>query len=75
MMRGFLQLSISDTRIAAAPEGTPQRRIGEQNSKQLPAPPCLAEALMREFIVCRRFSRSGFELTGSCLFLQILFYQ
>jgi hypothetical protein len=48
--------------IAAAPEGTPPRRIGEQNSKQLPAPPCLAEALRRESIVWRRFSWSGCEL-------------
>jgi hypothetical protein len=62
MIRGWLQLSSSDTMIATAPEGTPPRRIGEQNSKQLPAPPCLAEALMRESIVWRRFSWSGYEL-------------
>ena len=62
MIRGLLQLSPSDMMIAAAPEGTPLRRIGEQNSKQLPAPPCLAEALRRESIVCRRFSWSGCEL-------------
>jgi hypothetical protein len=37
MIRGWLQLPPSDTMIAAAPEGTPPRRIGEQNSKQLPA--------------------------------------
>ena len=48
--------------IAVAPEGTPPQRIGEQNSKQLPAPPCLAEALRRESIVQRRFSGSGCEL-------------
>ena len=62
MIRGLLQLSPSDTMIAAAPEGTPPRRIGKQNSKQLPAPLCLAEALRRESIVCRRFSWSGCEL-------------
>jgi hypothetical protein len=62
MIRGWLQLSPSDTMIAAAPEGTPPRRIGVQNSKQLPAPPCLVEALRRESIVCRRFSWSGCEL-------------
>jgi hypothetical protein len=60
--RELLQLSPSDRMIAAAPEGTPPRRIGEQNSKQLPAPPCLAEALRRESIVLRRFSWSGCEL-------------
>ncbi len=62
MIQGWLQLSPSDTMIAAAPEGTPPRRIGEQNSKQLPAQPCLAEALMLESIVWRRFSWSGCEL-------------
>ena len=55
MIRGWLQLSPSDTMIAAAPEGTPPRRIGEQNSKQLPAPLCLGEALMQESIVFWRF--------------------
>jgi len=30
MIRGWLQLSPSGTMIAAAPEGTPPRRIGEQ---------------------------------------------
>jgi hypothetical protein len=54
--------------IAAAPEGTTPRRIGEQNSKQLPARLCLGEALRRESIVWRKFS--GCELTGSCLFFQ-----
>jgi hypothetical protein len=62
MIQGWLQLSPSDTMIAAATEWTPPRRIGEQNSKQLPAPLCLAEALMRESIVWRRFSWSGCEL-------------
>ena len=55
MIRGLLQLSPSDMMIAAAPEGTPLRRIGEQNSKQLPAPPCLGEALKWVPIVFWRF--------------------
>ena len=36
--------------------------------EKTPCPPCLAEALMRESILWRRFSAC--ELTGSCLFLQ-----
>jgi hypothetical protein len=36
--------------------GLPVRRIGKQNSKKVPAPPCLAEALSRESIEKIKFS-------------------
>ena len=32
---------------AAAPEGTPPRRISDKEIQKLPAPPCLGEALRR----------------------------
>jgi len=38
MMRGLLPLSPSDTMNATAPDGAHPRRIGDKNSKKLPAP-------------------------------------
>ena len=37
--------------IAAAPEGSPPRRISNKQLKKIPAPPCLGEALRRGSIV------------------------
>ena len=37
--------------IAAAPEGSPPRRISNKQFKKTPAPPCLGEALRRGSIV------------------------
>jgi hypothetical protein len=41
-------LSSSGTMNAAAPEGTPPRRIShKKNTMRLPVPPCIGEALRR----------------------------
>jgi len=37
--------------IAAAPEGSPPRRISNKTIQKKPCPPCLGEALMRGSIV------------------------
>ena len=71
MIRGELHHFPSDTMIAA-PEGTPLRWIGEQNSKQLPAPLCLAEALSPESFVWRRFHGPGVNPVHVCFSRVIL---
>ena len=59
-----IELSSDDTRffynpsftmIAAAPEGSPPRRISNKQFKKNPCPPCLKEALRRGSIVITIF--------------------
>jgi hypothetical protein len=56
---------------AAAPEGTPPRRIRSVNTNagKLPAPPCLGEALNRGMLITENFIvYFRADLTGECLF-------
>ena len=65
----MLTISPSDTMIAAAPEGTPPRRIGE---KLKSAPPCLAEALSGSLSYGEDFHGMGVNSLHVC-FNRVIF--